>query len=341
MSCATPATQAWFVGGGTTLGSFTELVLVNPGQVAASVDVEVWTSEGPADPGPGRGIPVPARARAVVPLDQLAPDRDLLAVHVRTTRGQVAPALRVVRSDGRTPLGTDWVPPTLAPSTDLLLPGLPEGPGRRTALLTNPGGDDATAVLELLTDDGLLPLEPVTVPAGTSVAVDLSAQLAETPAGLRVRADVPLLAGASIVDRQQGPVREIAFTAATAALQQPALLADVRLSAPTEVTLLLTAAEADAVVELVPVAAPGELPPPQRVEVPVGTTVATRLSRFLPPGSSGSLTLELRPVTGSVHAARYARERGRRGPLTSLLPVAPQAVVVPRPVVVADPGAGR
>lgn len=336
VSCSAPVTSAWFVGGATTLGTFAELVLVNAGQVPALMDVQVWTGQGPVDPRPGRGIAVPPRTRAVVPLDQLAPDRDLLALHVATTRGQVAPALRVVRSDGRTPLGTDWVPPTLAPARRLVVPGLPEGPGRRTALITNPGPDDATATLSLVTADGEVPLEPVPVPAGTSVGVDLSEQLARTPGALRVAGDVPLLAGAGIVDRQDGPVREIAFAAAVPAVDQPALLADVRLSAPTEVTLLLTAAEGDAVVEVVPVAAPGELPKPQRVEVPSSTTVAVRLSRFLPPGSEGSLTLELRPVSGRVHAARYSRERGARGPLTTLLPVVPQVRAVSRPVVVAD-----
>lgn len=342
VTCPAPSTAAWFVGGGTVVGSFTELVLVNAGDVPALVDVRVWTSAGPVDPRPGRGLAVPGRTRAVVPLDQLAPDRDLLAVHVQTSRGQVAPALRVVRSDGRTTLGTDWVPPTTAPARDVVVPGLPQGPGRRTALLTNPGSTDAVAALALTTADGQVALDPVPVAAGTSVGVDLSAQLAGTPAALTVRSDgPPLLAGAVVVDRQDGPVREIAYAAGTFAFGGTALLADVRLSPPTEVTLLLSAVEGDAVVDLVPLAAPGTLPAPQRVEVPAATTAAVRLSRFLPPGSAGSLTVEVRPVSGEVHAARYVRERGADGPLTTLLPVVPPTRTLPRPVVVADPGAGR
>lgn len=337
VTCAAPTTSAWFVGAATTLGSYAELVLVNSGDVPALVDVRTWSAGGPGD---ARGFPVPSRTRAVVPLDQLAPDQDLLALHVRSTRGQVSPALRVVRSDGRTPLGTDWVPAAQPPAREAVVPGLPDGRGTRTALLTNPGPQDATAALVLATADGEVPLEPVSVPAGTSVAVDLSEPLADAPAGLRVSADVPLLAGAAVVDGQDGPVREVAFSAATPPLEQTTLLADVRLSAPAEVTLLLTAGEQDAVVDVVPVRAPGALPGPQRVEVPAGTTVATRLSRFLPPGSEGSLSVEVRPVTGQVHAARYSRERGVDGPLTTLLPVVPPVLTVPRPVVVADPGAG-
>ena len=345
LTCPRPSTSTWFVGGATVVGTYAELLLVNVEDVAALVDVHVWTRDGRADPRPGRGLSVPARGRLVVPLDRLAPDRDLIALHVTASRGRVAPALRVVRSDGRVPLGTDWVPPAQPPARDVVVPGLPAGPGRRTALVTNPGADDAVVSLELTTDDGrYVPegLAAVPVPAGSSIAVDLSELLTATPGALRVRSDgPPVVAGASVVDRQDGPVRELSYAASTAALDRPTTLADVRLSPPTEVTLLLSALDEPAVVELVPLAAPDDLPAPQRVQVPAGTTVAVRLSRFLPPASTGSLTIEVRPVAGRVHAARYTRERGTRGPLTSLLPLSPDRVSVLRPVVVADPGAGR
>lgn len=343
--CARPSTSTWFVGGATVVGTFTELILVNVEDLAALADVAVWTRDGRADPRPGIGLSVPPRGRLVVPLDRLAPDRDLLALHVTTTRGRVAPALRVVRSDGRIPLGTDWVPPAQPPAQEVVVPGLPSGPGRRTALVTNPSEDDAVVQLELTTDDGqYVPegYEAVPVPAGTSIAVDLSELLRDTPAALRVRSDgPPVVAGASVVDRQDGPVRELAHTASARGVEEPATLADVRLSPPTEVTLLLSALDAAAVVELVPLAATDELPALQRVEVPAGTTVAVKLSRFLPPASTGSLTIELRPVSGRVHAARYTRERGDRAPLTTLLPLSPDPATALRPEVVADPGAGR
>lgn len=345
VGCPAPATDFWFVGGATVVGSVAELLLVNVEDVDAVVDVRVWSADGPTDPRPGRGLTVGARSRLAVPLDRLAPDRDLLALHVQTTRGRVAAALRVIRTDGRIPLGVDWVPPAEPPAREAVVPGLPQGPGRRTALLTNPGDVDALVAVELQTDDGrYVPeqLAAVPVPAGTSVGVDLSELLADTPAALRVLSDgVPVLAGALVVDRQDGPVREIAFAASAAAVDAPALLADVRLSAPTEVTLLLSASDGDATVDLVSVGAPGDLPDLQRVEVPAATTVTVRLSRFLPPGSTGSLAVELRPVRGAVHAARYVRERGARGPLTSLLPLESPRTTVLRPAVVADPGAGR
>lgn len=344
VACSPPGVEFWFVGGATTVGSAAELLLVNVEDVDAVVDVRVWSADGPVDPRPGRGLTVGARSRLAVPLDRLAPDRDLLALQVRASRGRVAAALRVIRTDGRIPLGVDWVPPAEPPGREAVVPGLPQGPGRRTALLTNPGPVDATVAVELQTGDGqYVPegLGAVPVPAGRSVQVDLSELLAQTPAALRVRSDVPVLAGALVVDRQDGPVREIAFAASTGPLDAPAALPDVRLSPPAQVTLLLSAAAGDATVDLVPVRAPGQLPAPQRVQVPAATTVAVPLSRFLPPGATGSLGLQVRPVRGAVHAARYVRERGARGPLTSLLPLEPARRTVSRPAVVADPGAGR
>lgn len=333
LTCPAPSAESWFVGGATVVGSRTELMLVNSEPTQALVDVEVWTRTGAADPRPGRGIPVPARSRVVVPMERLAPDRDLLAVHVATTTGRVAAALVTVRADGRTPLGTDWVPQTAPPAREAVVPGLPQGPGRRTALLTNPGEREALVELELTTDDGqYVPdgLDAVAVPAFSSVAVDLSDQLADTPAALRVRSDgAPVLVGAVVVDLQRGAIREIAFAAATSALDAPTPLPGVRLSPPTEVTLLLSAVDGDAVVDLVPVAG-AEGRETQRVEVLAATTVAVRL-----PLSA----LEVRPVRGTVHAARYVRERGERGPLTTLLPLQPSRLTVQRPPVVADQGA--
>jgi hypothetical protein len=128
LRCPEPGTSSWFVGGATTVGSSTELVLVNLEQAPATLDVRVWAAQGPADPRPGRGLTVAPRSRLVGPLDRLAPDRDLLALHVATSRGRVAASLRVVRADGRIPLGTDWVPPGQEPAPEAVVPGCRPAP---------------------------------------------------------------------------------------------------------------------------------------------------------------------------------------------------------------------
>lgn len=357
LRCEAPRTDAWYVGGSTRVGEGALLLLVNPDDSPAVVDVRVWTSTGPVDARPGRGIAIGPRARTALQLDTLAPDRDLLAVHVTAVRGRFAGGLRHVRFDGQVPRGVDWVPRSEPPAREVVVAGLPAGPGRRALLVSNPGEDDTTVSVELVTDDGqVLPpeLQALAVPAGTTVAPDLSTLLADTPAAVRVRSEGgPVLAAGFVNDalfeqgRPSGPVRELSYAAATLPLSGPALLTDVVLEPPVESTLLVSALAGDARVVVTPVPVvgdPAELPAAKTVEVPAGRTVALRLSTFLPPGSTGRLALDVRttPGSGPVHAARYLRERGTTGPLTTVLSLAGARARVPRPVVLRDPlvGAG-
>jgi hypothetical protein len=340
LSCPAPSTSAWFVGAGTSVGSSSLLLLVNVDAAPAEVDVALWTPDGPAQPPAGRGLRIAPGERLAVPLDRLAPGHDLLALHVATTRGRIAAAVRTASADGRTPLGTDWLPPGLPPARELVVPGLPAGPGRRVLVLANPGEQDAVTSVELTTGDGqYVPdaLGELVVPAGSTVAHDLSELLATTPAAVRVRSDgSPLLAGAVVVDSSRRGRTERAFAAAAPGLSGTALLSAAHPSRATGTTLLLSAPDDAATVELRAVAPDGDDPPPVRVEVPVGTTVAVRLSEALPTASA----VRLRPLSGTVYAARYLREDAAAGPLTALLPVHAARLTVVRPVVLADPGAG-
>ena len=120
----------------------------------------------------------------------------------------------------------------------------------------------------------------------------------------------------------------------------PALLTDLVIDRPTESTLFLTALGAAATVDVTPVAIVGRegpLPPAKRVIVPGGRMTLVRLSTFLPPGATGRL--EVRPAAGSapVYAARYLREHGSRGPLTTMLVLQGAAQRVPVPAVRRDP----
>lgn len=342
--CGPTGTSAWFVGGATSVGDSAQLVLVNTDDAPALVDVQGWSATGPLERRAGRGIAVPPRGRTVVELDTVAPDRDLLALHVQGTRGRVAVALRHARADGRTAGGVDWVPVAGPPGVEVLVAGLARGPGSRTLVVTNPGPDATTVDLQLLTGDGAVDLDPLDVPAGTSVPRSLTRDLASTPATVRVRSQGgAVLAGAEVLDLQKGPVRELSWAGAATVLTGPALLADVALSPPAEVTLLLTATVTDAVAILTPLPVSGQPMPPvgRRVEVPALTTVPVRLSTLLPPGSTARLAVQLRTTGGPVVAARVLRERAVAGPLTAVLPVVSGPGRVRVPVVRPDQLAGR
>lgn len=346
LRCEAPQTDTWFVGGSTQVGDSLTLVMANPDDTPALVDVLAWTSTGPADARPGRAITVPARTRVAFSLDQVAPDREWLAVHVVAQRGRVAAAVRHARVDGRTPKGVDWVPQALPPATTVVVPGLPQGPGRRILSVTNPGPDPTIVSLQLTTPDGqFVPsaLAALQVPAGTTLATELAGLTDKYPATVKVVSDGgPVLAGAFVYDLQDGPIREISYAGSARPLAGPALLTDLVIDPPTESTLLLTALTADAAVEVTPVpivGREGPLPAPKRVTVPGGRTVTLKLSTFLPPGASGRLAVQVQPAPGSgpVYAARYLRQRGSQGPLTTMLVLQETAQRVPLPAVSRDP----
>lgn len=346
LRCGPPSTESWFVGGSTVVGDATQLVLANPDDTPAIVDVTIWSGQGPVDPRPGRGLVIPARTRGAIELDTLAPDRSWLAVHVVVQRGRVAAALRHARFiDGRIPKGVEWVPQSLPPATTVIVPGLPQGPGRRIVEVTNPGPDDTVVSLQLTTKDGqFVPtgMDALRVPAGTTVATELAPITDSTPATVKVVSDGgPVLAGAFVYDLQTGPVREFSYAGSARPLDGPALLTDLVIDRPTESTLLLTALSGPATVSVTPVAVigiPGPLLAAKQVTVPAGRTTALRLSTFLPPGATGRLAVEVRPAPGSgpVYAARYLREYGAKGPLTTILELQGAAQRVPVPAVRPD-----
>jgi hypothetical protein len=78
------------------------------------------------------------------------------------------------------------------------------------------------------------------------------------------------------------------------------------------------------------------------VRIAAGRTATLNLSTFFRPGATAQLAVEVRPAAGSgaVYAARYLREHGAHGPLTTLLVLEGPATLVTRPAVVGDPQVG-
>lgn len=344
LRCAAPSTDTWFEGGGTSTGDESTLILVNVDDIPATVDVAVFSAAGAADPKPGQGITVAPHARTLVVLDTIYPDLSRLAVHVTSRRGRVAAALRYSSVTGGTPSGVDWVPQTIAPATTVVVPGFPQGGnGQRFVLITNPTTDDTTVAVRITTQTGqFVPtgLNELSVPAGTTVTARIDGLTVSTALAATVTSSgSPVVAGGIVRDGQQGsPIRELGFTAGSLPLSGPALLTDLVINTPTESTLMVTAPESAAKVVVTPIrvtGTTGPLPAAKTLDIAAGRTVALRLSTFYPPRTDAQLALEIRPLDGSgpVYAARYLRERGAHGPLTTLLVLQGPAQEVSRPVV--------
>ena len=177
VDCAPPVADQWFTatGAGATHDSTIELVNLNEGR--ASADITVRSPSGPVDVPALRGVTVPGNSSQLLDLGQIVPSSGELSLEVHTSRGRLA--VHVV--DSHDELGTgvpvqDWLPSQPEPVTSNLLLGLDAGPGERTLVLANPGGDEVRATVKMITATSVLPpagVEPVRIAPDSTAAVSL------------------------------------------------------------------------------------------------------------------------------------------------------------------------
>lgn len=198
-SCPSPRASWWFTGVGASLEHQSTLVLDNLDGGPAEVDVRVLTPEGEIDLSEtgGTGITIRPGGHLVLPLVELAPQNEELAVNVRATRGRVVAALYDRFATSPTaPSGYEWLPSQVEPTRTVRLSGIPAGARSRTLLVGNPSSLEAVVSVELDGPSGrVLPpdLDRLSVDPGGLVAVDLDTLAAEDVA-VRVVSDRPVVA---------------------------------------------------------------------------------------------------------------------------------------------------
>jgi hypothetical protein len=148
-----------------------------------------------------------------------------LALHVVSSGGRVAAAVRDNATNGAIPAGVDWLNQSSAPATKVVVPGLAPGAGIRTLTVVNPGDLQASATLTVNGPNG--PFKPagvsaLDIPAGAVKVVRLDSVLHGDPSAVTVTSDQPLTASA----RMQDPKGiEFASMGSTDPLTGPAYLA--------------------------------------------------------------------------------------------------------------------
>ena len=98
---------------------------MNAGSQVADVAVDISTDAGPLQETTDTGISVPPHSMIVQSLAGTLRNSRAIALHVRTSVGQVAAAVEESTAGGQ---GT-WLPAAQAPAKHLVMPGLP-GVGR-------------------------------------------------------------------------------------------------------------------------------------------------------------------------------------------------------------------
>ena len=361
-ACLGPDTSWWFVGGGSTAGRETQLVLVNPEASAAELDVTISGPEGLVTTPSLRGVVVDPFSRIVVRMVREAPRLPAAAWHVEVRAGRVVAAVSDVETDGLLPRGADWVPPSADPATRVLIPGVIPGEGGRQLLVHAPGDIDATVKIRLITEGGsYVPsaLAEVDVPAGTVVAVDLDGALEGQAATVDLVSDVPVVAGIRQrhpgIDASAGSLEETSFTAGALLISDIAAVSGLPAERSTAVTVWLTApgevqefspysmreeagmtASDDVPADDTPVtvtirilAFGAQSPDPITVTVPRDRLVAVEIPR---PEGAAWFTAVVTPDGGSLVVAHRAVRRNQDGSLVTGYPWRPlrTTVQVPR-----------
>lgn len=245
--CLTPARSAWLVGGSTTVGRTTWIVLSNSDAVDAVVDLTLWGDTGPIDAIGSSGIIVAAGTQRILPLAGFALDEPSPVVRVSSTGGSVAATMQTTVVRGLTPSGISTVTPLAEPALRHVIPAFPVinsqlaleqstidggADGLPVLRLMAPGDEPAQVTVRLIGLDGAAGLvTEATVEPG--VVLDLAVtDLADGEYGVIVDATEPVVVAARASTAAAGAADlewfspSPALEAGTAALMAVAPVAD-------------------------------------------------------------------------------------------------------------------
>lgn len=343
-ACGPAAAEFWFVGGGSVAGRKTRIVLVNPDDSAAVVDVIVHGVNGPVDAPAGRGLVVQPRSREVVSLDALVPGEPSTAIHVIARAGRIGATVDDDHMNGLRSVGTDWLPPAAMPATDVVVPGVLPGQGARVLTVVAPGDDDALVSIRVLTADG--PFAPaerdsMRVPAGAVASMDLAPVIEGQAAAIEITSNVPVTAGLrQFVGGARKPQRDTTFSAATEPFLGPAAVSGLPVRRATTVHLSVTAPVSDVAVDvtLLPYAGQGAVSSPTKPKRVVVRAQQVGWIELDAPSGTDWYTAIVTPVRGSgpVLVAHRVREASAFGDLVTGYPWSPLRVQVRVPTASQD-----
>jgi hypothetical protein len=241
LTCAQPSFDQWLVGGATTLGSSSRLVLSNPSAAPTEVTVTIYGPLGAQEDQ--LRVPVAPGDSVQRLIEGVAAEMSAIVVRVEATGPGVVAALQDSRLEGFQPAGTAWVGAS-ALATDLAIPivnaearAVPRAeaePGADTegsspdaetpvSTVEVPGPavtvrlmapEGATVDLSLVSQEGIESWSvgyPIALEPGVVTDVDVPT---DALGAVEVRADAPVLAAArTVVARapREGLAEDIAF----------------------------------------------------------------------------------------------------------------------------------
>ena len=219
--CLTPATSHWFSGLGATDDDGTDLILTNPDDAQAQVDLRFYGRSGRIVAPGSPGVVIRAHESRPVSLTSLVQAEGPISVAVQASEGRVTAVAKRTQSDQLKPAGVDWQIPSASPSRVVVIPGVPEDAGRRQLVVTNPNTSRATVGVQVLGFQG--PYAPsgaasVDVPPESTATVSLEQGLAGEAAGVKLTSDVPVTGAVISNSRRGGAQTDLAIQSAAVPL---------------------------------------------------------------------------------------------------------------------------
>jgi len=333
-ACEPASSDFWFVGGGAIAGRVSRIVLVNPDDQAAVVDLDIYGPDGIVDAPGGRGLVVQPTKRLAIGIDELAPGVTTTAVHVIVRTGRIGASIDDDQMSGLDSIGTEWVPQADAPAKQVYVPGVMPGPGARVLAIAAPGEDDAQVSIKVISKLGTYApadRDSITVPAGTVVSMDMSSVTQGEAVTLELTSDTPIVAGMRqfFGDKTGGKKgkkiqQETAYAAGRHPYVATAAVSGLPIRPKTEVRLAITAPQEPVSVDLsiLPFAGIDVVSTPtdtKRIDVPAGE-VAWVLLPEPPDASWFTAIVTPRPGSGPMLLAHRVLEKSEYGDLVTGYP---------------------
>src|SRR6266849_1998411 len=319
--CGEPSSDLWFLGPGQQNGAAQiQLDLMNIDSLAASVDVSVITDAGQSQAGNDNGITVPPHHTVTQSLSSAASGSSVLAIEVHTSIGRVAADVSETSSHGGS---ASWLPSTAAPSTQLVIPGVPPSGSAAGLFLANPGTSSAKVTVVAITPQvHYRPFGAQTVDLpGQSASYVALTPLGGSPAALEITSNVPVAAEVLVPGSGAG-----AFAAATAPISEQAVVAGNTTGSGLAASVALSAPAGQARVRLTEIARASSggarLTSSQVVSVKAGHTLVASVTAPHGARHGSPFAVVITPLTGSgpVYAARV--ETQGQNTIVSIIPAA-------------------
>ncbi len=335
--CGEPGSDIWFVGPGQQNGAARiQLDLMNIDSLAASVDVSVITDAGQAQAGNDTGITVPPHQTVTESLSSMGSGSSVVAIEVHTSIGRVAADV----SEGSSHGAASWLPSAAAPSTQLVIPGVPPSVSAAGLFLAVPGTSSAKVnVLAITSQGNLRPFgsQPIDLP-GESASYQALTPLGGTAAALEITSNVPVVAGVLVPGSGAG-----VFTAGTAPISEQAVVAGNTTGSGLAASVVLSAPAGAARVRLTEIgqASPGgtggtggtAAAGSQVVSVRAGRTLVAPVTAPRGAKRGSAFAVVITPLAGSgpLYAARV--ETQGQDTVVSILPAASALTTISLPPV--------